>query len=806
MEKDNFWDLHRRLADCYMSDVAASTMKGGPHPPQQPHPTLPINSPAMSLSGRQVGMQGLSPMVSLAFSAFRRPIHQGAMANQPLGPGAMANQPLGPALAVSPARSVDPSNATLGEPPRASSFHSRQSQVIPFNHKPSQSSAVQGGSPAQLRGDVGQPRGESFASLDSHDMDGGFDQVVPHDESVSTAKAKASLHQRRRSTVEHLLNLQGVDDEIAASGSDLDITRIELKPHDFWSNAAGPNGVMSASLRRLNQERMMYNEEVTTHLDSEMPLERTWSIIHPGGNFRLIWNVMVALCLVHDLVVIPLYVFDMPDSPVLIFFEWCTQLFWNFDIALSMHTGYYYKGLLIMSAKKVFRNYMRTWMPLDVTLVSLDWIFVIMEIAGVSNLNSVAQLSRTIRFLRFLRLVRILRWVKLRRMAEMFQELVQSQSAGVIFSLVFGIARLLILNHLVACAWFGLSRIQESNDWVRSNNLTDASSLHKYLICLNWAFAQLGVGLSDITPATTLETFFSVLIAFRSLITCTTLISRMTSLMTALIKTKEDEEREFRLLRSYLVYNEIPHSLGQKVTRFLQHQFNLRMQAKSADVHVPLLELLSHRLQGELQFARHQKSLFQLEFLDHLMHEKDLQIVHAMQELSTNAIMSLPVAGRDIIFLGGNLAGKSYLILSGEFVYYHEKGKVMLDNDAGWIAEMCLWTPWVYLGDLLARDVSRIVCLDAAMFGQILSQCGPAQDYAKEYSRHFIQGMRRKRYWTDLVSEDLISNEEEQDGVTNLPTIGKGRTKAIGWSWSWPWRSKAVVPEKVASSKSGETS
>lgn len=32
----------------------------------------------------------------------------------------------------------------------------------------------------------------------------------------------------------------------------------------------------------------------------------------------------------------------------------------------------------------------------------------------------------------------------------------------------------------------------------------------------NWAFAQLGVGLSDITPATTLETFFSVLIAFRS--------------------------------------------------------------------------------------------------------------------------------------------------------------------------------------------------------------------------------------------------------------------------------------------------
>ncbi len=28
----------------------------------------------------------------------------------------------------------------------------------------------------------------------------------------------------------------------------------------------------------------------------------------------------------------------------------------------------------------------------------------------------------------------------------------------------------------------------------------------------------------------------------------------------------------------------------------------------------------------------------------------------------------------------GNLAGKSYLILSGEFVYYHEKGKARNDD------------------------------------------------------------------------------------------------------------------------------
>ena len=61
-------------------------------------------------------------------------------------------------------------------------------------------------------------------------------------------------------------------------------------------------------------------------------------IFHPLVEDSTNNHLFVAHCS-KDLVVIPLYVFDMPDSPVLIFFEWCTQLFWNFDIALSMHTG-----------------------------------------------------------------------------------------------------------------------------------------------------------------------------------------------------------------------------------------------------------------------------------------------------------------------------------------------------------------------------------------------------------------------------------------------------------------------------------
>ena len=51
-----------------------------------------------------------------------------------------------------------------------------------------------------------------------------------------------------------------------------------------------------------------------------------------------------------DLVVIPLYVFDIPDSlALLISLEWCTQLFWNVDIFLSMRTGALSRPLQVLA-------------------------------------------------------------------------------------------------------------------------------------------------------------------------------------------------------------------------------------------------------------------------------------------------------------------------------------------------------------------------------------------------------------------------------------------------------------------------
>ena len=135
------------------------------------------------------------------------------------------------------------------------------------------------------------------------------------------------------------------------------------------------------------------------------------------------------------------------------------------------------------------------------------------------------------------------------------------------------------------------------------------------------------MGSSPAKPTNVVEMAYCIVIAFRSLITSSTLISTVSNLMAGLSHIKEDENTQFRLLRNYLGQNHIPPHLAQKITHFLQYQhaggiafgssrgllvrYTLRQQARcglarqgavaarSADMEVPILELLSPQPLGK---------------------------------------------------------------------------------------------------------------------------------------------------------------------------------------------------------------
>ncbi|CAE7251123.1 unnamed protein product [Symbiodinium sp. CCMP2592] len=353
-------------------------------------------------------------------------------------------------------------------------------------------------------------------------------------------------------------------------------------------------------------------------------------------------------------------------------------------------------------------------------------------------------------------------------------------------------ALLMVLGALVlweTVKWGGLTPTWVPGEWpqgglgikdgdVERDGLDD-HVMDKYLASLNWAFAMLGVGLSSIKTTNTVEVAFSVLVAFRSLMTYATLISSITTVTSALNKIREDENSEFRLLRSYLGHHDVSQELGQKITRFLQHQYHLRQQARSAHINVPLLELLSPSLRGELEMAKYEKAMRKLPFLSQLLLTDDLAVLQVVQTLAVHAIQDVAAASKDVIFLAGNKANAAYLKLNGSLTYFTMDSEAEIIENLGeekqkkveehcWISEICLWASWAYQGDLVADDVSRLIVLNADAFGQIISQSESTHKTAIRYAQTFVDDWT-SHGWTDLEPSndnwDLDSNASEAKGV-----------------------------------------
>ena len=150
---------------------------------------------------------------------------------------------------------------------------------------------------------------------------------------------------------------------------------------------------------------------------------------------------------------IPLQFFDLPESEFLNALSWSTMAFWSVDILwpgsesnsllciffscsaelpsyiisnasgdceaivvdrsrsvclcdtllrgpcmpsrMSFRTGVYNKGVLVMDAAAVARKYARTWLPVDVMLVSIDWIAACLQIRASELRRAASRTSLT---------------------------------------------------------------------------------------------------------------------------------------------------------------------------------------------------------------------------------------------------------------------------------------------------------------------------------------------------------------------------------------------------------------------------
>ncbi|CAL1135752.1 unnamed protein product [Cladocopium goreaui] len=596
------------------------------------------------------------------------------------------------------------------------------------------------------------------------------------DEEIPHPRSKEDRLRTNTPSLMTLLELQGL-----VVPEDGDIMSVQLKPHQCWDKKTERLALQSGTMR---SRKILWTTSGTSEekKDPQASCMR-WMWLHPSGGFRACWNSLVALLVLYDLLVIPLSVFDHPKSSAMHAMDIGMPIFWSMDFILTFFTGYYQQGELISDFKKIAYQYAMRWMLYDLGLIALDWIFVTMDY--FMPLVSETGWSRSLLMLRILRLARIMRAIKLRRGFATFQDLLHSQAFEDFLPPFCFLAFLAgrkslrrIFHQFGAAADFepldGLrlvwSAVVTPKRQLGGEERDEPELLDSYLMCMLWSFCQLGVGESPLQPTNTTEMLLNCVIAFRALITTATLISTMSDLIAGLRSLREDEAAQFRLLRRFLAQNNIPHDVSHKVTQFLQHQFTNAQKARSSDLRVPLLDLLSRPLFRELQFERHRASLSKLPMLKDLLEAPDIQTLEAVHS-TTSSLQQLVAAAGDIIFLSGSRASSAYMKLDGTLSYYRDQGEELV-NDQVWVAEACLWTPWIHMGDFEAEEVSDLLCLDADGFCAIMSKTWSTQQMANSYARQFLAAMQRDRIWSDVyVDHELDSVNGEDDLPLELPLV-----------------------------------
>ncbi|CAE7183744.1 Cnga1, partial [Symbiodinium pilosum] len=381
--------------------------------------------------------------------------------------------------------------------------------------------------------------------------------------------------------------------------SELQAAHEHLEPHACWVEK--PPTVRLKSIASVQST----NAYTVARAKGQQPCA---CILTPSGMFRNIWDMIGVFCLIWDIIMIPLQMFDL-EAGVQTLLEWTSRLemaFWFADMLLAFFTGFVEQGILVMDLPKIRRHYIRNWFGIDASILITD---ALLEFAFADSLGEV----KAAKFLRLVRLLRIIRLGKLTHVSIVLRDQLKSRSACIQLNLCLVVLCIILLEHVVACCWHGIGSLSSEGSWLDVHGMRDQPVAFQYATAMRWSLSQLGIGGTEIEAVSYAESVYSVVVAFVSLISFSTVISSMTSLITSLNKAKVEETDQFWLLRKYLRDKRIAGSLAGRVTRFLQYAYH-NFAVQIAD-HPHILQLLSKPLQGELNFRLYQSSILKISFL-----------------------------------------------------------------------------------------------------------------------------------------------------------------------------------------------
>lgn len=228
-----------------------------------------------------------------------------------------------------------------------------------------------------------------------------------------------------------------LDEDATTSGMNLAVLRAALISCSFAK--------LSASGMKLETEKDRRLREAAENMSA------AGMVLNPESNFRRRWDVMQLVLLTYVAVVVP---FRVSFNVTLelwgfwFFFDLASDLYFIVDMFLSFQTAYFDdRGELETKTDLIFKNYFRTWFPVDFVACFPGKLITYM--AGDGSETTVLDLTVLVKLLRLARVGRLIS-----RYEAEFHEFLNKIQLGKLV-LIMG-----IVGHWLCCLWFAIGSLE----------------------------------------------------------------------------------------------------------------------------------------------------------------------------------------------------------------------------------------------------------------------------------------------------------------------------------------------------------
>ena len=230
-----------------------------------------------------------------------------------------------------------------------------------------------------------------------------------------------------------------------------------------------------------------------------------------------------------------------------------------------------------------------------------------------TNLLRIARLPKLYRLVKLSKLFRMVKVVKkgnVNKITKYFLEKLKVNAN--IERLIFFIFGFLILNHLSACVWYLIAKLQdfEPDCWVTRLGYIDATPVEIYIISFYWTLTTVTtVGYGDINAGTTLERMFNLFIMSFGVLMYSFAIGSLSSIVSTLDAKTAEMNQKLQILSSIKSEFKLDQDIYDKVRKVIKYDLSRNQKDK-----MNFLQELPNKLRIELSKIMHDKLIEKLYF------------------------------------------------------------------------------------------------------------------------------------------------------------------------------------------------